>query len=232
MVGILGKKIGMTQIFGNDGEIIPVTVVVGGPCSVLQIKTKETDGYNALQIGFDDVKESKVKKPLREKFKKIKVTPKRFVKEILISDPEQYKLGQQLDVTQFNPGDFVDVVGISRGMGFQGGTKRWHWKLGPKTHGGMSHREPGSIGASAYPSRVLKGHHLPGHMGHERVTAHNLEVVEANKENNLLVVKGSVPGHKNCYLIIKKARKQKKVKIQAKKEEKAPQGKAAPKGKK
>lgn len=211
MVGILGKKIGMTQIFDRDGTVVPVTVVSGGPCFVLQIKTKEIDGYNALQLGFEDTKESRVSKPLREKFKKVKVTPKKWIKEILISNPGEYTLGQQLDVSQFNPGDFVDVISTSRGLGFQGGTKRWHWKLGPKTHGGMSHREPGSIGASACPSRVFKGHHLPGHMGNERVTVQNVKIIQTDKENNLITLKGSVAGHKNCYLIIRKATKKKKV---------------------
>ncbi len=194
MVGILGRKIGMTQVFREEGEVVPVTVIESGPCSVLQIKAKETDGYNAIQLGF-------------------KAAPRKFVREFTVADPKNYQLGQDIDVTQFSPGDFVDIAGISRGMGFQGGVKRWHWSIGAKSHGGMSHREPGSIGASAYPSRVIKGHHLPGQMGNQRVAIQGLEVVKTDKAHNLLVVKGSVPGHKNCYLVIKKSKKQKKSKL-------------------
>ena len=229
MVGILGRKIGMTQVFKEDGEIVPVTVIEGGPCCVVQIKAKKTDGYNAIQLGFEEVKASKLSKPLREKFKKIKAAPRKFIREFIVADPKDYQLGQHIDVTQFSPGDFVDVVGTSRGMGFQGGVKRWHWKIGAKSHGGMSHREPGSIGASAYPSRVFKGHHLPGQMGNQRVTIQGLEVVKTDKDNNLLVVKGSVPGHKNCYLIIKESRKPKKPKLIKKEAESKEKGSPRPK---
>ncbi|MBL7084675.1 MAG: 50S ribosomal protein L3 [Candidatus Omnitrophica bacterium] len=209
MVGILGKKIGMTQVFGDQAQILPVTVIESGPCCVLQIKTKESDGYNAVQLGFGEIKDSKLSKPVREKFKKIKASPRRFIKEILVENPQDYQVAQDIDVTQFNPGDFVDIVSISKGRGFQGGIKRWNWSGGPKSHGSMSHRSPGSIGASAYPSRVVKGHHLPGHMGNQRVTVQNLKVVKIDKDNNLLIVKGSVPGHNNCYLIINKSKKKK-----------------------
>lgn len=218
MSGILGKKIGMTQIFKDDGEVVPITLIESGPCSVLQIKTKESDGYNAIQIGFGDVKDSKLTSPLLGIFKKIKVKPKRFIKEIPVSEPKEYQLGQNIDVGQFCPGEFVDVIGTSKGRGFQGGIKRWHWSGGPKSHGSMSHRSPGSIGASAYPSRVHKGHHLPGQMGNQKVTVQSLEVVNIDKENNLLLVKGSVPGHNNSYLIISKSRK-KKPKVVEKKTE-------------
>ena len=213
MNGLLGKKIGMTQIFREDGQVIPVTVIESGPCSILQIKTKEKDGYNAIQLGFEEVAETKIKKPLKNKFKKIKVKPTKLIREIKVSDPENYKIGQNLEVTQFAPGDFVDIIGTSIGKGFQGGIKRWNWSGGPESHGSMSHRAPGSIGASAYPSRVYKGHHLPGHMGNKRTTIQNLEVVKIDKDNCLLAVKGSVPGHKNCYLIIKRAKKKKKAKV-------------------
>lgn len=209
MSGILGKKIGMTQVFGEDGRIVPVTIIESGPCCVLQIKTQSSDGYNAIQVGFEEIKDSKINRPLRGKFKKIKVTPKRFIKEVPVPDPENYKVGQDIDVGQFSPGDFVDIVGTSIGKGFQGGMKRWHWSSGPSGHGSMSHRAPGSIGASAFPSRVFKGHHLPGHMGNQRVTVQSLEIIKVDKDNNLLVVKGSIPGHKNSYLIIKKSKKKK-----------------------
>jgi large subunit ribosomal protein L3 len=207
MVGILGKKIGMTQIFKDGGQIVPVTIVAAGPCSILQLKTKQKDGYNAIQLGFEDTKASRLNKPLAEKFKKIKVSPKKFIKEISMLDVQGFRVGQCLDVSEFKPGDFVDIVGTSKGHGFQGGIKRWHWSGGPKSHGSMSHRAPGSIGASAFPSRVYKGHHLPGHMGNQKVTVQNLEVIQVDKEKHLLVVKGSVPGHRNSYLIIKKAKK-------------------------
>lgn len=207
MSGILGKKIAMTQLFGEDGKIQPTTVIRSGPCTVLQIKTQAKDGYNAIQLGFEDIKETRITKPLRGKFKKIKVSAKRFIKEIFVADPQNFKVGSALDVSQFTPGDYVDVVGKSIGRGFQGGMKRWNWSGGPSGHGSMSHRAPGSIGASAYPSRVHKGHHLPGHMGNQRVTVQNLKVIKVDKDNNLLLVKGSVPGHKNSLLIIKKAKK-------------------------
>jgi len=220
MSGILGKKIGITQIFKEDGRVVPVTLIEGGPCCVIQTKTKQSDGYNAIQVGFGEIKDSKLKSPLRGKFKKIKAAPKRFIKEIPVLDPENYQVGQDIDVAQFRPGEFVDVIGTSKGRGFQGGIKRWHWSRGPETHGSMSHRRPGSIGASAYPSRVLKGRHLPGQMGNKRVTVQNLEVVSIDKDNNLLLVKGSVPGHKNSYLIIRKSRKKKEEEKKAKAPEK------------
>ena len=223
MSGILGKKIGMTQIFKEDGEVVPVTLIESGPCSVLQVKTKETDGYNAIQVGFEDIKDSKLTSPLRGKFKKIKVGPKRFIKEISVPESKDYQPGQDIDVTQFGPGDFVDIIGTSKGRGFQGGIKRWHWSGGPKSHGSMSHRTPGSIGASAYPSRVYKGHHLPGHMGNEQVAVGGLEVIKVDKDNNFLLVKGSVPGHKNSFLIIKKSKK----KSRAVKKEQEEKGKSS-----
>lgn len=220
MVGILGKKIGMTQVFAEDGRVIPVTVIKSGPCYVLQVKLKKSDGYSAIQLGFEDTKDVKVKKPQRNKFKKIKVTAKRFIKEIRLENPENYKVAQDIDLAEFNLGDLVDIVGTSIGRGFQGGVKRWHWSGGPKSHGSMSHRVPGSIGASAYPSRVCKGHHLPGHMGNQRTTVKCLEVIKVDKDNNLLLVKGSVPGPKNNYLIIKKSKKKKKLKPEKSSDEK------------
>jgi large subunit ribosomal protein L3 len=225
MIGILGKKIGMTQVFDKDGRVIPVTVIESADCSVLQIKTEKTDGYNAIQFGLESVKESKVKKSLGKRFKKIKVSPKRVIREIPVNRIEDYKVGQVVDVAVFKPGDFVDIVGTSKGCGFQGGIKRWHWKRGPMSHGSMSHRAPGSIGASAYPSRVVKGHHLPGHMGNQKVSVQNLELITVDKDKNILIVKGSVPGHNNSYLTIKKAKKRasRAAAVQAEAKEQKPQ---------
>ncbi|NQS99665.1 MAG: 50S ribosomal protein L3 [Candidatus Omnitrophica bacterium] len=211
MTGILGKKIGMTQIIEKDGRAIGVTVIQSGDCPILQVKTKKSDGYDSIQLGFEETKETKVKKPQLMRFKKAKIAPQKFIKEILVNDAQNYKVGQVIDIQQFSSGDFVDISARSKGKGFQGGMKRWNWSGGPKSHGSMSHRSPGSIGASAYPSRVVKGHHLPGHMGSQKVIVQNLEVIKVDKENNLLVVKGSIPGPNNCYLVIKKSMKKSKV---------------------
>jgi large subunit ribosomal protein L3 len=204
--GILGKKIGMTQIFRDNGNIVPVTLIEAGPCSILQVKSKKTDGYSAIQLGFGDKKESRTNKPDIGRFKSAKSSPKRFVKEIRTAPDETWTKGDSVKV-DFKVGEFLDVTGTSIGKGFQGGMKRWHWKGGPKTHGSTSHRRPGSIGSSSDPSRVFKGHHLPGHMGHEKKTVQNLEVIKIDPENSMLVVRGSVPGPKNGYVIIRKAKK-------------------------
>lgn len=229
MNGILGKKLGMTQVFAEDGRVVPATVIASGPCSIIQIKNEKTDGYNAIQLGFDEVKEKRVKKPQRGLFKKAKVAPRKILKEFRINEIKDLSVGQNIDVSIFEPGDYINVTGTSKGKGFQGGIKRHHWKRGPESHGSMSHREPGSIGASAYPSRVVKGHPLPGHMGNQNVTTKNLEVVEVDKENNLLVVKGSVPGHNNAYLVIEKTGKKRVKKAQA--EDKAKEEKKVSKAK-
>lgn len=212
-VGILGKKLGMSQVFRDDGRIIPVTVIEAGPCNVLQIKTKAKDGYDAVQIGFGEKKEKNLNKPDLGKFKKVNVTPKRFVREIKMAPEQKFELGQQVKVDIFAAGDAVDVVGTSIGKGFQGGMKRWHWKGGKKTHGSTSHRRPGSIGSSTTPGRVIRGHHMPGRMGGDIVTIQNLEVVKIDPENNLLVVEGAVPGPTNSLLVIRKAKKLAKAKI-------------------
>ncbi len=228
MRGILGKKIGMTQIFKDTGELIPATVIEAGPCHILQIKNKTEDGYSALQLGFDSKKEKRVKKPDQGHFKKAGVTPKRLVRELRINEEEakSFEAGGEIYVDMFNQGDFVDVTGVSIGRGFQGGVKRWHWKGGGGGHGSMFHRAPGSIGGgSSDPSRVFKGHHLPGHMGMEKKTIQNLEVIEVDKENNLLVIKGAVPGHKNSYLLIREAKKKKPVSNKQKSEEAKPEEK-------
>ncbi|OGX43867.1 MAG: 50S ribosomal protein L3 [Omnitrophica WOR_2 bacterium RIFCSPLOWO2_12_FULL_51_24] len=212
-VGILGKKLGMSQVFRDDGRVIPVTVIEAGPCNVLQIKTKAKDGYDAVQIGFGEKKEKNVSKPDMGKFKKINVTPKRFVREIKTAPEQKFELGQQVKVDIFAAGDAVDVVGTSIGKGFQGGMKRWHWKGGKKTHGSTSHRRVGSIGSSTTPGRVIRGHHMPGRMGGDIVTIQNLEVVKIDAENNILVVEGAVPGPTNSLLVIKKAKKLAKAKV-------------------
>lgn len=206
-IRILGKKIGMTQVFAEDGKVCPVTVLEAGPCLIMALTEKN------VKVGYGDVKENKVKKPQREEFKKLNLTVKRHVRELRIKDRENFKVGDEIKVDIFQDGDFVDVSGVSIGKGFQGGMKRWHWKGTPMTHGSMSHRRVGSIGASSDPSRVLKGKTMPGHMGHDRVTVQNLKVVKVDLANNILVVRGAVPGPKNTILEIRKAiKKQPKVK--------------------
>ena len=199
--GLLGKKIGMTQVFVEDKQIA-VTAIEAGPCYVLGKNDKK------VQLGFDEVKETKLKKPQRNFFKKIKVKPLRFIREFI--KDEDYKIGQELKADLFAVGDFVDIAGVSIGKGFQGGFKRWHWHGGPKSHGSMSHRRPGSIGSSSDPSRVWKGHHLPGHMGAQKVTVENLKVVKIDADNNIILVKGAVPGHRNTLLVISFSKKKPK----------------------
>lgn len=201
MTGLLGKKIGMTQIFSEDGKMAGVTVIEAGPCPILAVKEK------SVQIGFDPANEKRVKKPILGHFKKINISPRKFIREVLKEASKEYKVGQELKVDLFKPGDFVDIRGVSIGKGFQGGMKRWHWHGGPQTHGSTSHRRVGSIGSTTTPGRVWKGHHLPGHMGAKTSTTQNLRVMKIDLEKNLLLVKGSVPGHKNSYLVIRKAKK-------------------------
>jgi len=203
MAGILGKKIGMTQIFDQEGRQVQVTAVEAGPCPVLNIRDK------SVQLAFDEVKESKLKKPESGLFKKKGISPRRFIKEVVRDPGREYKLGEELKVDMFKAGDYVDVTGTSIGKGFAGGMKRWGWHGGPQTHGSMSHRRVGSIGSSAWPSRVWTGHHMPGHMGAATVTTQNLKVVNIIPEENLMLLKGSVPGCKNGYLVIRKAKKKK-----------------------
>lgn len=207
MIGLLGKKIGMTQIFKESGKLVPVTVIEAGPCSVLQIKKKDTDGYEAVQLGFDDRRESLVNAPDMGRFKSADVKPKRFVKELKLSGIDNFKVGQTIGVDIFEIGDFVDVTGTSIGKGFQGGVKRWGWHGGPGSHGSMFHRAVGSIESGPRLTRVTKGHHMPGHMGADTITITNLEVIKVDKEKSLLVVKGCVPGPENGYLIIKESKK-------------------------
>jgi large subunit ribosomal protein L3 len=202
-MGLIGKKIGMTQVFWEDGSVIPVTVIETGPCIVVQKKTVETDGYDAIQLGFGTAKEKKVgKSPENEGLNK-----KRFsiIKEFRVESPDEYEVGQELKADIFNIGDFVDVVGTTKGRGFAGVVKRHGFRGGRATHGSMFHRAPGSVGASAWPSRVFKGKRLPGHMGNERQTVQNLIVVGVRPERNLILVKGAVPGSRNGIVLVKDA---------------------------
>ena len=209
--GLLGKKIGMTQIF-KDGKSVVVTVISAGPCYVLDIKRKESSGYNALKIGYEELKPNsrKATRPLLGSFKKIKVNPLKFIREIRIENPKvlnMYKIGEKISLDIFKVGEFLDISAVSKGKGFQGGVKRWGWHIGPRSHGSMSHRSIGSIGASSFPSRVLKGLHMPGHMGNENMTVQNLEIVDIDCEKNILLIKGSIPGAKDSLLVIKSAKK-------------------------
>ena len=201
MIGLLGKKLGMTHVYNETGDMICVTALEAGPCPILAVNDKN------IQLGFDLAREKSVKKPQAGYFKKLNISPRKFVREINKELSVEYKVGDELKVDVFKAGDFVDVIGTSIGKGFQGGMKRWHWKGGKSTHGSTSHRRVGSIGSTTTPGRVFKGHHMPGHMGSARVTAQNLKVVKADAENNILLVEGAVPGYKNNYVIIHKAKK-------------------------
>ena len=206
MDGLLGKKIGMTQIFTERGDVAPVTVIEAGPCYVTQVKTEGHDGYTAVQIGFGDRKQNRTSLPLRGHFKKADVQPRHILRELRVEDTELYEPGQVFGVDIFKAGDMVDVSGTSKGRGFQGVVKRYNFRGGPKTRGQSDRwRAPGSIGASASPSKVFKGKRMPGRMGNKRVTVQNLAVVGVDAERNLLMVLGAVPGHKNGYVIIKRA---------------------------
>lgn len=204
--GVLAKKVGMTQIFSKDGNVVPVTVLEVGPCYVLGLLDAP---HKRVKLGFEAVKESRVKKPQLGFFKKIGVAPVRYIKEFESTDNANYKVGQEIKADIFKPGDFVNVSGTSIGKGFQGGMKRWNWMGGPAGHGSMHHRRVGSIGSSADPSRVYKGTHMPGHMGDDRVTIENLRVIRVDVENNLILLKGAVPGKKNAFLEINLSRKRK-----------------------
>lgn len=210
MLGLLGKKLGMTNVFDEKGRNMPVTIIEAGPCHVLQVKTKATDGYDAVQIGFQEKKERLTRRVDMARFKKAGVSPLRFVRELRVKDPAVYKAGQKITPEIFAKGDYLDVVGTSIGKGFQGGVKRWNWKGGPGGHGSMFHRAIGSIQSGARLGRVTKGHHMAGHLGVERITVQNLEIVDIDKDKNIILIKGSVPGHKNSYLILKEARKRPK----------------------
>jgi len=203
---MLGKKIGMTQIFSDDGLAIPVTVIQAGPCTVVQKKTIENDGYNALKVAFGDVREKSLNKPQKGIFSKAGVPVKKYLKEFKVEDFDKYAIGQEIKVEEmFKAGDKVDVSGISKGKGFQGVIKRHGQTIGPISHGSKYFRSPGSMGAGTSPGRVFKGKNLPGHMGAEKVTIQNLSVVRVDGERNLLLVKGAVPGPKGALLVIREA---------------------------
>ncbi|WFD10387.1 50S ribosomal protein L3 [Tepidibacter hydrothermalis] len=210
MNGLLGKKIGMTQIFTEEGNVIPVTVIEAGPIVITQIKNVENDGYNAIQVGFGDVKEKSLNKPQKGQFEKAGVSFRKHVKEFRVENSSEYTVGQEIAADIFTTGEKVDVTGISKGKGFQGVIKRHGQSRGPETHGSRYHRRPGSMGACATPGRVFKGKKLAGHMGVDKVTIQNLEVVRVDAEKNLILVKGAIPGPKRSLVTIKKAVKSSK----------------------
>ncbi len=202
--GILARKIGMTRIFAEDGTVVPVTLLEAGPCTVVQKKTVEKDGYNAVQLGFLPKKKSRVPKPLLGHFEKAGTPCFYYLREFRVENIEKIEVGQQVTVAEFKPGDLVVVTGKSKGRGFAGVIKRHGFKRGPETHGSRNHRRPKSIGCCEFPGRVIKGKRMPGHMGNETVTIKNLKVVDVRPEHNLLLVKGAVPGSRNSLVIIKK----------------------------
>ncbi|MCM3399669.1 50S ribosomal protein L3 [Oceanobacillus profundus] len=205
--GILGRKIGMTQLFSENGELVPVTVIQAEPNVVLQKRTLENDGYEAIQIGFADKKESRTNKAEKGHAEKASTAPKRYVREIRNANLDEYEVGQEISVEAFQAGDKIDVTGTSKGKGFQGSIKRHGQSRGPMGHGSHFHRSSGSMGAAAYPARVFKGKKLPGQMGSEQITIQNLEVVSVDAERNLLLIKGNVPGAKKSYVKITSALK-------------------------
>ena len=205
MKTLIGKKVGMTQIFDEKGKVIPVTVIEAGPCLVAQVKSVETDGYNAIQLGYGDVKESKLNKPEKGHFSKAKLALKKHLREFRMNSVDGVNVGDEIKVDTFQVGDKIDVQGISKGKGFQGVIKRHGQSRGPMGHGSMYHRRPGSMGPTSTPGRVFKGKKLPGHMGRVTVTIQNLDVVKVDLDKNVILVKGSVPGAKGAILKIKSA---------------------------
>lgn len=214
VTGLIGKKVGMTQLFAADGSVSPATVLKAGPCVVVQTKSVDTDGYEAVQLGFVEEKPTRENKPTTGHFKNAGVPPTRVRREVKVTaggDP--VKAGDQVNVSVFAEGERVDVIGTSRGKGFQGVVKRHHFKGGRASHGSMFHRAPGSIGASSFPSRVVRGMRMGGHMGHDRVTVRNLKVLKVDAENNLLLLEGAVPGGPNSYVTIRKAVAAKRLRV-------------------
>ena len=202
---ILGKKLGMTQVFTSDGLIVPVTVVEAGPCPVIQKKTQDHDGYSAIQVGFGSLREKLANKPWAGSFKKANVPPMRHLRELKLEDSDAYEVGSEIKADIFAEGDAVDVSGVSKGRGFQGVIKRWNQSRGRMSHGSHYHRRVGSMGACSTPSRVFKSKHLPGHMGSENVTIQNLEIVRVDADRNLLLVKGALPGAKGSLVVVRES---------------------------
>ena len=210
MIGLLGKKLGMTHVYDEYGRRRAVTAIQAGPCTILQRRTRERHGYDALQVGFEPIAERKLTKPEFGQFKKAGAGPFRYVRELRlrpVSDTGDWQVGQQLTVDLFQQHELVDVTGISIGKGFQGGMKRWHWRGGGATHGSTSHRAPGSIGSTTTPGRVWRGHHLPGHMGQDRVTTQNIRIARLDLQHHLLLVEGPVPGAEQSLVMVTKSRK-------------------------
>lgn len=210
MKAILGRKVGMTQVFTEQGDVVPVTVVESGKLVVVQKKTVEKDGYNSIQVGFGDIKPVRVTKPIKGHFDKAKVEPKKFLREFRVDNIDDYEIGQEIGVDVFQAGDKVDVIGISKGKGYQGSIKRHGHHRGPMSHGSKFHRLRGSLGASSYPSKVVKGYKAHGHMGHERVTVLNLEIVKVDADKNVLLVKGAIPGPKKGLVTVRETVRRKK----------------------
>lgn len=202
--GLIGKKLGMSGVFSSDGTYVPVTVLQVGPCSVTQVKTKETDGYSALQLGYQEKKDKHSNKPEKGHFEKSGGKNFRFLKEFIVDNPEEFEAGQTISLDIFNVGEFVSVTGTSKGRGFAGVMKRHGFGGGRKTHGSRSHRIPGSIGCSAWPAKVFKGKKLPGHYGVDKVSVKNLEIIDIRPEDNVILVKGAVPGSKEGLIQINK----------------------------
>lgn len=200
---ILGRKVGMTQIFDSNGKIVPVTVIEAGPCVVVQKKTIEKDGYESVQVGFGDIRESLVNKPKQGHFAKAGVGIKRYIKEFRLEDSAAYTVGQEIKADIFSEGEKVDVSGVSKGKGFQGTIKRWNGHRGPMTHGSKFHRSVGSMGGSSDPARTFKNKKMPGHMGHENTTVLNLQVVKILPEKNVILIKGGVPGPNKGIVVIR-----------------------------
>jgi large subunit ribosomal protein L3 len=202
--GLLGKKLGMTGLFSPEGKYIPVTVIEAGPCVVTQIKTKDNDGYDALQLGFGDKRESRVNKPLKGHFRKSGEQCYRYLREFSVENPDEYDLGQQVTVEMFKVGERVDVVGTSKGHGFSGVIKRYGFHRGPMSHGSRNVRRPGSIGCSAWPAKVIKGKKMPGQYGNDRKTIRNLEIVDIRTSDNVIMVKGAIPGAESGLVAVQK----------------------------
>ncbi|MGE5578046.1 MAG: 50S ribosomal protein L3 [Syntrophothermus sp.] len=207
--GILGKKLGMTQIFNTEGAAVPVTVIEAGPCVVVQHKTVQNDGYAAVQVAFGQEKENAFNKPIKGHFAKVNLKPRRFVREFRAAEGEMPAIGEEIKADIFSEGEFVDVIGTSKGKGYAGAIKRWNFNRGPMRHGSMYHRRPGALNATD-PARVFKGRRLPGRMGDEQVTVHNLQVIKVDQERNLLLVKGAVPGVRGALVVVREAVKAKK----------------------